>query len=440
MPMRSTARIGGGRERERLRLGVADVLGGEDHQPARQEERVLAGREHARGVVERGVRVAGAQALDQRRDDVVVLLAVAVVQQQRAAGRLAHRPRARAARRARPARRWSAAAVSSRPSARRASPSAACGDRGAASSPSTGALRAEARARGPRPRAAAAPRAPARSSRASVNTRQRESSGAITSKEGFSVVAPISVTVPASTCGSSASCCARFKRWISSRKSTRAHAAPPLAARRLDRLADLLHARRHRGERLEARAGRVASRRASVVLPAAGRTPEDQRGQLAGLDERAQGGAGAAAARPGPTTSSSARGRMRSASGARGSRPRRAPARRTARAIVGGHARSLATWECIPAARCSVCDAGSAICVKPEQPQLADIVARARRVAARARIEVVLDPEAARWAGAPGRRATSWRRASIWSSCSAATARCSRWRARSASGRCRSSA
>ena len=40
----------------------------------------------------------------------------------------------------------------------------------------------------------------------------------MTSKYGFSVVAPISVTSPSSTAGSSASCWALLKRWISSRK------------------------------------------------------------------------------------------------------------------------------------------------------------------------------------------------------------------------------
>ncbi len=40
----------------------------------------------------------------------------------------------------------------------------------------------------------------------------------MTSKYGFSVVAPISVSSPSSTPGSSASCCALLKRWISSRK------------------------------------------------------------------------------------------------------------------------------------------------------------------------------------------------------------------------------
>src|SRR5919197_1569483 len=51
----------------------------------------------------------------------------------------------------------------------------------------------------------------------------------MTSKYGFSVVAPISVTSPSSTAGSSASCCALLKRWISSRKKI---VGSPLAARR----------------------------------------------------------------------------------------------------------------------------------------------------------------------------------------------------------------
>jgi len=54
----------------------------------------------------------------------------------------------------------------------------------------------------------------------STKTLARESSGAFTSKDGFSVVAPTSVTVPASTCGKSASCWDLLKRWISSMKSS----------------------------------------------------------------------------------------------------------------------------------------------------------------------------------------------------------------------------
>ena len=51
-------------------------------------------------------------------------------------------------------------------------------------------------------------------------TRERERSGEMTSKEGFSVVAPIRVMRPDSTWGRKASCWALLKRWISSTKST----------------------------------------------------------------------------------------------------------------------------------------------------------------------------------------------------------------------------
>ena len=53
-----------------------------------------------------------------------------------------------------------------------------------------------------------------------TTTRERESSGEITSKLGFSVVAPIKVINPDSTCGKKASCWALLKRWISSTNRT----------------------------------------------------------------------------------------------------------------------------------------------------------------------------------------------------------------------------
>ena len=66
-PTRSTAWAPRPRQRQRLRIGVADVLAGEDHHPARDEARVLAGLEHARQPVERGVGVAAAHGLDEAR-------------------------------------------------------------------------------------------------------------------------------------------------------------------------------------------------------------------------------------------------------------------------------------------------------------------------------------------------------------------------------------
>ena len=52
------------------------------------------------------------------------------------------------------------------------------------------------------------------------SSRHLESSGVTREKYGFSVVAPISVTVPASTAGSSTSCWAFDHRWTSSTNRT----------------------------------------------------------------------------------------------------------------------------------------------------------------------------------------------------------------------------
>ena len=49
-----------------------------------------------------------------------------------------------------------------------------------------------------------------------TKVRERDRRAEFTSKLGFSVVAPISVTTPRSTCGRTASCCALLKRCISS--------------------------------------------------------------------------------------------------------------------------------------------------------------------------------------------------------------------------------
>ncbi len=80
---------------ERLRIGVADVLGGEDHHAPRDEERILAGLEHAHEPVDRRVGIAVAQALDERGDDVVVLLAGLVVEERLLLRGLLGEPRGR---------------------------------------------------------------------------------------------------------------------------------------------------------------------------------------------------------------------------------------------------------------------------------------------------------------------------------------------------------
>ena len=88
MPTCSTACGRRDRHRERARVGVADVLGGEHHHPADDEPRVLAALEHHRQVVQRRVRVRAARRLDPGRDRVVVAVARAVVQQRPALERI----------------------------------------------------------------------------------------------------------------------------------------------------------------------------------------------------------------------------------------------------------------------------------------------------------------------------------------------------------------
>ena len=66
-------------DQQRLRVGVADVLRGEDDHAAGDEARVLAALQHHRQVVERGVDVGAAGRLDPGRYEVVVAVALAVV-------------------------------------------------------------------------------------------------------------------------------------------------------------------------------------------------------------------------------------------------------------------------------------------------------------------------------------------------------------------------
>ena len=74
---------GGDGDRQCLRVGEPDVLGGRDHQTARDEARVLPRLDHASEVVHRGIQVGTADRLDERADHVVVLVALTVVAQQR---------------------------------------------------------------------------------------------------------------------------------------------------------------------------------------------------------------------------------------------------------------------------------------------------------------------------------------------------------------------
>ena len=152
--------------------------------------------------------------------------------------------------------------------------------------------------------------------RSSTYTRQRERSAAITSNDGFSVVAPISVTVPRSTCGRKASCWALLKRWISSTKRIvrwprRARRSSASATRPRTSLTPVSTAENGVKWALAC----AASREASVVFPVPG-------GPHRIIEWRSPDSIATRRRRPGPrrcacpTNSSRLRGRIRSASGA----------------------------------------------------------------------------------------------------------------------------
>ena len=156
---------------------------------------------------------------------------------------------------------------------------------------------------------------PAASSGCRTNTFERESSAALTSNEGFSVVAPIRTMSPDSTRGRKASCCALLKRWISSTNDDRppaARAAPHLGGSH--HLLDLLDAGENGAEGDKLRPRHLGDDPRERGLAGAWRPPEDDRLQQIALDGFAQRFAGARIA-SWPITSSSVRGRIRSARG-----------------------------------------------------------------------------------------------------------------------------
>jgi hypothetical protein len=141
-------------------------------------------------------------------------------------------------------------------------------------------------------------------------------SGAFTSKNGFSVVAPISVSRPSSTAGRSASCCALLNRWTSSRKrmvprpsSAMRVRARPMTSRTSRTPADTAD------RATNSRSVCAATTRASVVLPVPG-------GPQRMIDDRRSVSMSARSGAPGPircawpTISPSVPGRILAASGA----------------------------------------------------------------------------------------------------------------------------
>ena len=151
------------------------------------------------------------------------------------------------------------------------------------------------------------------------NSVERDSSGGLTSKYGFSVVAPISTSRPDSTDGSRASCWALLKRCTSSRNRIvpvhrarpRRCSAPPITSRTSFTVAVTADSC---DERL---APCCADQPGDRGLAGARRTPEDDRRQPVGLD-RAPAAAGPdRAGGPARRPRRACCGRSRSASGAR---------------------------------------------------------------------------------------------------------------------------
>ena len=158
-----------------------------------------------------------------------------------------------------------------------------------AARPSPSAMRASARAR--RRRAAAAcpdlfrsrqavSRSP-RIERLKTSTRARDSSGAFSSKDGFSVVAPTSTMVPSSITGRKLSCWARLKRWISSTNSSvpcpisrraRASSKTFFSSATPEKIAEICS---------NCSLGLVRQQPRDRGLAGAGRTPEDHRAERA---------------------------------------------------------------------------------------------------------------------------------------------------------------
>ena len=201
-------------DEERVRIGEADVFGREDDEPARDEARVLARFEHAREPVQARIGIGAADRLDERGDDVVVLV-VAVANGCATRARLRRRRarsrcgRASTVERVRDLEHREQMAGVALALVDEMLERVVVDRRG---------LGAEAALvvgeRAVRELVAAS----SSSSGSSRNSVLRESSGPVSEKNGFSVVAPTRTSSPSSTNGSSTSCCAWLKRCTSSRK------------------------------------------------------------------------------------------------------------------------------------------------------------------------------------------------------------------------------
>ena len=239
---------------------------------------ILAGIEHAGEIIERRVRVGAAHRLVQRGDQVVVAVLRLVVDRRAALQHLLQRRGVEDL-----ARAWPRARLPRPASARRGRRHRPCGP---------------ARRAPPRRAAAACPRPPrhgprsrriaASSSDRNTITRARDSSAALSSKDGFSVVAPTSVTVPSSITGRKLSCWARLKRWISSTNSSVPRPDHATRPRRLEHLLEIGDAREDRRDLLEGELGLAGQEARHRGLAGAGRPPEDQAAERAGGEQPRQ--------------------------------------------------------------------------------------------------------------------------------------------------------
>jgi hypothetical protein len=145
----------------------------------------------------------------------------------------------------------------------------------------------------------------------------RDSSAELTSNDGFSVVAPMKVNRPDSTCGRKASCCALLKRCTSSTKTTVRGPRRRSSRACLDRLADVLHAGQHGRQHDEVGVDGRGHQPRQRGLAHARRAPQDHRVQRPPSMATRSGRPGPAGAWPdrSPRPGRSARGRRRSASG-----------------------------------------------------------------------------------------------------------------------------
>jgi hypothetical protein len=178
-------------------------------QPPRDEARVLPRLEHAGEVVQRGVDVGPADALDEAADDVVVLVAVAVVADGGPVDRLLQQLQGDPVGGARGGLQGGERPPRVAPGQPHQVVLGVVVELDRAGQPALV---------GQRPRTR--PRTSSSVSGSRVSSSERDSSGEMTLKNGFSVVAATSVTQRFSTLGSSASCWVLEKRCTSSTNST----------------------------------------------------------------------------------------------------------------------------------------------------------------------------------------------------------------------------